>query len=416
MEIERGRMLRLNSLFQLAPILALASFPVWSDESHVDRLVQEIEQNGKPPLEFVLSALDDHYLLIFDDALHSAVEPWLFYEELVQQPGFRKRARHIFIEIVAVNDQSHLDAYFSTYPENRELYFPALQNVHIRGWRYQTYADLFQTIHRVNAGLSEEERLIVHGVSTPSCWKEIESPADYAAQIGPAQLGRDNLMYSIIKDALHRLDGTERGIFLTNTRHAYTGLKDTEGDFYWNTATFFRQWHDNDATLSIRFNAPFLNIIKSIEESEEVATSQGLERYEYGWTRAADGDWDRAFERGGGQPVALPLAGTAFGEAPYVGNRMHRAQSGQTMADVNDVVIHLLRLEEWRQSAVYSDIYTPGFQSEIVRRYRAAYHPSEIERMLARNGVESLEEFVKLVAEPEPMTPQREAQLLDPLD
>jgi hypothetical protein len=386
-----------------------------ADDLRVEQLVEDIQTHGEDPLGFVLTELEQHALLIFDDGLHSAVEPWTFYETLVQHPDFAVMARHVFIEILNVNDQPGMDVYFNTYPEDPSLLNPVLQNSTINGWRYQTYPDLFRVIHAVNAGLAEDQRIKVHLVSTPGYWNSIETPADYANYIGPSQLARDNFMYENIKEILNGLDGSERGIFLTNTRHAYTGLRDENGEFFWNTATFFRQWH-GDSTLSIRFNAPFLNVESTRDPSDSPASGQGLERFNYSWARAANGDWDRAFARTGNNPVALRFEDTHFGDAPYVGNRVHRAFPGQTMSDVNDALIHLSAIDDWQKSADYVPMLTPEFHAELLSRYQRTQTDAQIERRLQRAGVETLEAYVGLVLEPSPQSPLPQAGALPPLE
>ena len=139
----------------------------------------------------------------------------------------------------------------------------------ISGWRYRSYPDLLTTIHAVNADREPADRIRVHAVSTPAYWAQIETPEDFATFTGPAQASRDAKMYAVIYRGLNQLSGKRRRIFLTYTRHAYNDLHRADGNLFWNTATYFRQWHPGHS-VSIRFNGPYLNI-----ERQTTDTGQG---------------------------------------------------------------------------------------------------------------------------------------------
>ncbi len=381
-----------------------------ADKPHEGQLqshVAALREDGQAPLQYVLNTLADHDLVLFDDALHNAVEPWAFYSELVSDPRFHAEARYVFLEIVPVNRQPALDAYFSTVPEDRTLLYPAFQDRY--GWPYATYFDFLHTVYALNRGLEEDKKINVRAVSTPSYWKEIETPEDWANLNDRAVLGRDYDMYKVILADLGEFTEGKKGIFLTNTRHAYTDIRKPDGAPFWNTGTFFRQWHPNKS-FSIRINAPVLKIenIKKRRPEGYRPTAEGLDRYEYSWARVAGGLWDAAFEHYGGAPVAIDLAGTAFGQAAYMGNHMHRAAPGQTMGNAYDGVIFLTPLEEQHSSAQADFIYTPAFKTELIRRYQITKSPEQIETLLNEAGVETLEAYIDAnhTASPQTLSPQ----------
>ncbi|WP_417468692.1 hypothetical protein [Maricaulis sp.] len=381
---------------------------------HGEALQADLANVGRDPVEFAVSALRSHELLIFDDAVHNADDPWRFYQTLVEAPAFNAQLTDIFVETLPVNEQPRLDAYFNTYPANPNLLLPAFQSGAITGWNYRSYVDLFATIHAINADRDPVDRIRVHAVSTPAYWAQIQTPADFRTYIGPAQAGRDAHMYAIIYRALDQFTGTRRGMFLTNTRHAYNGLHRSDGSLIWNTATYFKQWHPGHS-LSIRFNGPFLNIERRGEDSARVATAEGLENIEYSWVRADSGQWDRAFAQAGDGPVAIPLTGTEFGTAPYIGNLMLNAAAGQTMADVYDAVIHLGPVTGWQNAADYAEIYTPEFKREVARRYQAAYSPEDLSAFLASQNVADLEALTSELADGRPVRPLPQALAVGPL-
>ncbi|MBR9824696.1 MAG: hypothetical protein GYB36_02695 [Alphaproteobacteria bacterium] len=380
-----------------------------------DSFTTDIAEHGQAPAQFVYDALDEHALVIFDDGLHNLEAPWTFFRELIASEAFAMRARHVFIETWSVNDQPHIDAYLSTYPEDQTLLYPAMQNAAIHGWRYASYIDLLSAIHAFNENRAGDERLQVHAVSTPAYWGEIETPADFENYIGIAQSGRDGFMYSAIRRTLDNMSGEERGVFLTNTRHAYTGLRSRDGQLFWNTATYFAERYP-DQTYSIRINAPFLIIEREAGDQSSPATGEGLEQIEYRWGRADDGRWDAAFATHQDMPVGIELTGTSFGASPYIGNLMLNAAPGQSMEDVYDGLIHLGPISEMQTARTFHEIYTPAYRAEVARRYRNAYTPDDLQTYIERNGVETLESFIELLAEPDPSAPSAQALSLPALD
>jgi len=361
--------------------------------------VETIRDEGSEPVEFVLQSLDTHDLLIFDDAVHNAVEPFEFYMKLVRLPAFRDKVGYIFLELAPVNRQPCIDAYLKAPSEDPSLLYPLFQDVADLGMAYETYFALLRTIYKVNANLPENERLHVVAVSQPASWKEIETRRDLEIY-RQNYLYRDYLMYKYILKGLDGFASGRKGVFLTNTRHAYNGIRKSDGSFYWNTATFFRQWHPGK-TMSIRFHSVSLYF----EKNGDVR-----------WVRMGDGIWDCAFSETGDNPVALTLAGNPFGSQAYIGNHMLDVEAGQTMADAYDAVIFLAPLEKLRQSARVSDIYSWEFKREMARRLRIMYTEEQLEQELKDEGVRTIEEYIDLIAAPRPEKPLSQAAVVGSRD
>lgn len=373
--------------------------------------VQVLRDRGESPRDYVLEQLQRHDLLIFDDALHSAVEPFDFYRELVADTAFTRLVSCIFLEVIPVNRQQCLDAYMTSVPEQPELLYPAFQDDFSGfGWPYQTYFDLLHAVYTANRTLPEKERLRVIAVSNPAYWCDLQAPAD-VDQFRKGLAGRDYDMYKQIMAGLDNFRSGKKGVFLTNTRHAYTGIKRRDGAYFWDTGTFFRQWHPHK-TVSIRFHGPALYMEARRTEGSTPATTEGMEQFSYRWGRMADGLWDRAFEALGNRPLAVPLAGTAFGRDTYVGNHMVSCAPGQTMSDAYDAVIFLAPLEKWRKCAVTDAIYTPPFRREMVRRYRLLRTAEQMKREFEEYAVDSIEALIDSFCVPVPEKPLPQAQSL----
>jgi hypothetical protein len=379
-----------------------------SSSEKLQPFIDCLATRGSDPVDFVLNSLLEHDLLIFDDAAHTSVEPFDFYEQLVRTPAFARQVEYIFVELASVSEQPDLDKYFATSPADPSLLYPVFQNISDRGLPYETYFNLMQTIHETNASLPDSVRYQVIGVSHPTRWPLIETKEDLEiAQ--RVYLYRDNLMYGFIRDELSNFEAGKKGIFLTNTRHAYTGIKRGDGSYYWNTATYFSQWHPGK-TQSIRFHNASLHISAKNPE----ASGDGGRVYR--WVRMGDGVWDSAFAARGDQPVAFPLAGTPFGNHPYIGNHMLNVEPGLTMADAYDAIIFLAPLESQRETGRLGGLFTPAFRRELVRRYRIKYTPEQLAEMVAEEGADSVAQYIDLLAEPRPARPLAQAARIGPVD
>jgi hypothetical protein len=404
--------------------LALAPALVWiataSPQAEADVRLQpylrDLQQQGQEPLPFVVGKLDTFDLLIFDDALHTAVEPFEFYQQLVKEAAFQRKAPAIFLEVIPSNKQRHLDDYLTAAEDDPRLLYPAFQDdASGLGFPYKTYFDLLQAIRAANQRLPKETRLKVFGVGSPTWWAEIQTPRDLE-QFRKALASYDHHMYTTIRDELDQFRSARKGILLTNTRHAYKGIKRKDGQYFWNTATFFEQRHPGKA-YSIRLHNVTLSILAAKElPAGAPKTAEGRERIEYKFVRMARGLWDSALRAQGDRPVAVPLAGNAFGAESYIGNHQLEALPGQKMQDAYDAVIFLAPIEKLRQTALVDSIYTPAFRQELKRRYRIMYTDAQLADLCERNQAEDLDGLLSKTLRARPEEPLSQARSIGSID
>jgi hypothetical protein len=369
-----------------------------------------MREGGQDPVSFVLDRFRDHDLLLFDDGMHTAVEPFAFYQKLIREPAFQRQVKYIFLEALPINEQPRLTAYLEAEHEDPTILFPAFQNDYSgSGFPYKTYFDLLHTVYEVNRQLPGAERLRVVCVSNPVHWPEIKTPQDLAL-FRKGLAGRDALMYEVILDELDHFRSGRKGIFLTNTRHAYKGIRDSQNRLYWNCGTYFHERHPGKS-YALRCHHLVLFIERPAEKAAaKAATAEGMERFAYRWARPGRGRWDEAWQRLGNKPTAVPLVGNVFGREPYVGNHMSDVARGQTFADAYDAVLFLARLEQLRQTAVVGEIYTPGFKSELARRYGVLLTSAQLAARLQEAGAKTVQELIdkEFVSRPERSLPQLE--------
>jgi len=349
-----------------------------------------IRDKGLPPIEFVEKKLDEYDLIIFDDALHSALEPFEFYIQLLKHPG--NRIDYVFIEVFGINDQPFINAYLDSESKDRSLLNKVFQDDYSgMGWRYETYLDLLSAIWDINHNNHNDSKKIkVVAVDQPIYWEGLHTREDYNI-FQRSLVGRDHFMYRIIVEQMSDFKEKKKGIFLTNTRHAYKNIRNSEGRLYWNCGTFFYHWNPKK-TYSIRIHNVTLSLSASKEKTENAST-EGLDAIEYHWIEMDNGAWDRAFAANKNLPVAIPLENNAFGRTKYAGNHMLNVLDNQTMFDAYDALIFLAPLEDLHFSPKIDFIYTESFKTELIRRLKIL-HGKDLQQFLEENGADSAEGYL----------------------
>jgi hypothetical protein len=361
-----------------------------------------LTKTGQEPIKFVTDLLNDFDLIVFDDALHIAKEPFDFYQSLVKNKRFVSKIKYVFVEVFSITSQPHIDSYLNSPTKDKAFLLPVFQNDFSGyGLRSKTYLDLLSTIWDVNVQLSEPEKIQVICVDQPIYWDSIKTRKDYDL-FQKSLLGRDYFMYKVISKTLSKFKKAEKGIFLTNTRHAYKNIKNSNGELYWNTGTFLNQWHPKK-TYSIRLHNVILSIQSTIDSTANSST-EGLDKISYEWIKIDDGLWDKAFQENGNQPVAISLENNIFGNSPYVGNHMLNVSDNQTMNDAYDGLIFLAPLEKLHFSAKVDFIYTEPFIQELKRRI-LLLQGNQLPDFLFKNDAASLDGFIsELIKYQEPRT------------
>jgi len=137
---------------------------------------EALATQGQDPVAYVRSVLDTRDLLVFDEGIHNAVEPWTFYQRLLEDPAIRSRVHLVFLEVLSIRDQACLDTFFHNPTPDLTLLVPALQDDFSGfGWRYQNLTDFLVRVWEINHGLPEAERIRVIGVSMPIFWAGIRT-------------------------------------------------------------------------------------------------------------------------------------------------------------------------------------------------------------------------------------------------
>ncbi|MGB5893802.1 MAG: hypothetical protein WBG58_06455 [Ignavibacteriaceae bacterium] len=356
----------------------------------VNDYLEVIKKKGDNPINFVQKKLETHDLILFDDGLHSAYEPFQFYIELINAPD--TKLDYIFIEVLGINVQSDIDAYLGSETKDKKLLLHVFQDDFSGfGWRYETYLDLLSAIWDYNHSQPDEEKKIkVIGVDQPVYWEGIHNRQDYDVFLR-SHIARDYFMYKIIVNQMDYFKSGKKGIYLSNTRHIYKNIRNLEGFPYWNCGTFFYNWHP-DKTYAIRIHNVMLSF-ESVDKEKKSITAEGLDNLTYSWIKLENGIWDKAFELNQNHPVAIPLKDNPFGKAKYVGNYMLNADKNQIMYDAYDALIFLAPLNKLHFSAKMNFFYTDEFKQESKRRIKIIYGEN-LESFLKDNDATTIDDYI----------------------
>lgn len=355
---------------------------------------KDIKNHGQEPIEFVAESLRNHDLIVFDDALHSAYEPFVFFNELINSKSLSGKINYIFLEAISTTAQPLIDSFLYAKTKDTTILINVFQDGYTgTGWRFQTYLDLFSTVWEHNHDLHDSLKIKLIGVNPPIYWEGIHTWNDYELFRNSLK-SRDYFMYLEILQIMNEFTKGKKGLFITNTRHAYKNIKDSNGKLYWNTTTFFYQWNPGKV-FSIRIHNATLSI-SDVIETEERKSTDGLREMVYEWIKMDNGRWDSAFALNENKPIAIPFKNTKFGNTAYVGNHMRNVAPQTRMYDAYDALIFLAPLTDLHFSAEFDFIFTPQFKPELERRLKLL--KADFDDFLKSNRVSSFDEYYEKIS------------------
>jgi hypothetical protein len=366
--------------------------------------LSDLQKTGKEPIAFIHEQLNRYDLIIFDDGLHPAYEPFVFYKELIKNPLTAGKIDYIFLEVISTTAQPLIDSFLHAPTNDSSILMKAFQDDYTgMGWNLQTYMDLFNTVRQYNRGKTLNNQIKIIGVNPPIYWDAIHSWKDYE-MFQSSLKSRDYFMYLEITEAMNDFKEGKKGLFLTNTRHAYKRIKNATGKMYWNTGSFFHHWN-RSKTFSVRLHNATLSV-QSVKRSStnQRKTTDGLNETVFKWIRMDQGKWDSAFAHNGNKPVAVDLNKTVFGKTKYVGNHMLNVDASASMRDAYDAVIFLAPLTGLHFSAQFNFIYTQDFKKELGRRLHILQGEG-LNQYFKNNNAANFDEFYEKSFRSKPIRP-----------
>jgi len=181
----------------LALVAALAAGQQGQQESHGG------EADPVEPVEYLLSALQEHSIVCLTEGGHQAKQPHLFLRRILGDEAILRALDVIVVEFANARHQEVLDAYVA----GEEIPFSRLSPVWRdtgqsprAPWDSPLYQQLLATIREGNRALPPEERVRVLAGDPPMRWEEIRTREDY----NRARVARDPYVASLVMDLAFR--------------------------------------------------------------------------------------------------------------------------------------------------------------------------------------------------------------------
>lgn len=87
-------------------LLFIASNAYSQNMGKLTPYLNALNEKGKEPIYFILEKLDRYDLILFDDALHTSVEPFEFYRDLIRNADFQKKSSIFSLKLLPlINSQ-----------------------------------------------------------------------------------------------------------------------------------------------------------------------------------------------------------------------------------------------------------------------------------------------------------------------
>ncbi|HQN10285.1 MAG TPA: ChaN family lipoprotein [Thermoanaerobaculia bacterium] len=166
-----------------------------------DVLADHLAANGRPPIDYVLSKLDDHRIVILGEG-HWGRRDTELVRSLV--PELRRRGVALAVEWLSFESQTRLDGLLAAPAWNPAVATEILRDAH---WPYVQYRDILKAAWEANRAQLRMAPLRVLAIGLPSDFRE-------------KKLDYDASMAQRVKD--YSTDGTKRVLVYCGMHHAFT--------------------------------------------------------------------------------------------------------------------------------------------------------------------------------------------------
>jgi hypothetical protein len=101
----------IRNLFLWLPLTI--AFSIHAQQFTPKDYFKDINQYGQDPVKFANACLSNYDLLVFDDALHSAYEPFVFYNQLINTSSVSQKFNYLFLEVISTTAQPLVDSFLN---------------------------------------------------------------------------------------------------------------------------------------------------------------------------------------------------------------------------------------------------------------------------------------------------------------
>ena len=315
--------------------------------------VRYLQENGKPPKEFLLDALSRYKLVVYGET-HDQKASWDLLRNLIRHPEFTQLTGTVFLEL-SLSAQANFDSFFNNTTKEPEIILDILRNEDWNGW--PDTKDMFEFILDVwdiNAQLAPENRIKVLAVDFSRHFFTSITTKEQYDTFYEGFIDRDLCMADIIEGHIQSSTDKRNCLFIVGSGHAYKSSA--------LHRAFFKQ--TGRSVVSLLLERLPKEAVFSITTHSAMESNEG---YLYGKLRK--GLFDYVFAYTGNQPVAFNLQDSPFGRELFDANTAicFRPETG-TYEDNFDAYIFLTPLDTEVKSPLLYELYSDEFVKEMKRR------------------------------------------------
>lgn len=313
----------------------------------VASFVKYLKANAQTPVEYVLSALSTHKLVI-NGEYHRRKVSWDMLMALIGNPRFPAVAGTIFMELPS-HRQSDIDAFMQCDTLNSEAILEIFRDEQPNGWWDKGEYEFLCRLWAVNKSLPENKKITVRLVDFQLPYSSIKSKAEFDSL---QEKDRNTHMATLISDYITTKTDGRNALFLVGCGHA---TKAKVSDLY--------SGGDNPAGAQLVSKLGANNVFTIFQHN---FTGDNLGRYKQ---PIRYGVFDVAFAANGNVSLGIDLKDSPFGMEPFDGIYEHKFNpDAGTFADNYDGYLFLCSLNEEPVNEALVEVFSPKFVEEMKRR------------------------------------------------
>lgn len=316
--------------------------------------VNYLEDNGKPPKEFIIDKLTSHKLVIYGE-IHRRKASWDLMRSVINSPEFSKYTGTVFLEM-SDNSQEELDRFFSNEFKDPEIILNMFGNEELFGWCDKGIYEFLLDMWDLNKRLPRDKQIKVILTEVPRPFKSLTSNTkeDYLNFTNKTP-DRDEYMANEIETYFKSSSDKRNYLFIVGDGHAHKGSKmKTLGEL---------KLILKSAGSKLIEKFPEGSVYTICTHRPIISNSGGV----YGLVRK--GLFDYIFTQSGNRPVAFNLNNSPFGKEPFDATyEMCYDINIGSFEECYDGYVFLQSVKEEPSDYYLAELYSDKFIAEMKRR------------------------------------------------
>jgi hypothetical protein len=195
-----------------------------------------LKEQKKSAKEYVISLFENYDIVILCERDHKEFTQYELFLEIVKDPYFIENAGHIYTEVGATNMDAEINTFLKSGWQDslsaRNKITSIFRDIDYSPyWHCYNYPWFLGELYKINQGLREDKKLMLHPSDIEFDWSKCKTPQEYKlfdSSISRGNSNRDSIMaQNIIKRYSRIQSGSgprRKALVIMNYKHAF--LKD----------------------------------------------------------------------------------------------------------------------------------------------------------------------------------------------